>query len=54
MALERVSEMTVDQAKSALLEQVRDEAEHDAVRLARSIERSARESARRSGHATSW
>jgi ribonuclease Y len=45
VALERVSEMTVDQAKSALLEQVRDEAEHDAVRLARSIERSARESA---------
>ncbi len=44
-ALERVSEMTSDQAKSALLEQVRDEAEHDAVRLARSIERSARESA---------
>ena len=30
---------------AALLEQVRDEAEHDAVRLARSIERSARESA---------
>jgi ribonuclease Y len=45
VALERVSEMTSEQAKSALLEQVRDEAEHDAVRLARSIERSARESA---------
>jgi ribonucrease Y len=45
VALERVSGMSVDQAKSALLEQVRDEAEHDAVRLARSIERSARESA---------
>ena len=44
-ALERVSGMSSDEAKSVLLEQVRDEAEHDAVRLARSIERSARESA---------
>jgi ribonucrease Y len=44
-ALERVSEMSVDQAKSVLLEQVRDEAEHDAVRLARAIERSARDTA---------
>ncbi|MEA2621847.1 MAG: ribonucrease [Chloroflexota bacterium] len=44
-ALERVSQMSVDEAKSILLEQVREEAEHDAVRLAKSIERSARESA---------
>jgi ribonuclease Y len=44
-ALERVSHMTIDEAKSVLLEQVREEAEHDAVRLAKSIERSARESA---------
>ena len=45
VALERVSHMTVDEAKSVLLEQVREEAEHDAVRLARAIERSAREGA---------
>jgi ribonuclease Y len=44
-ALERVSDMTSDEAKGVLLEQVREEAEHDAVRLARAIERSARESA---------
>ncbi len=44
-ALERVSLMTVDEAKSLLLEQVRGEAEHDAVRLAKAIERSARDAA---------
>ncbi|MFI5261168.1 MAG: ribonuclease Y [Candidatus Limnocylindrales bacterium] len=44
-ALERVSQMTAEEAKAVLLEAVRDEAEHDAVRLARAIERSARESA---------
>ena len=44
-ALERVSLLTVDEAKGILLEQVREEAEHDAVRLAKAIERSARENA---------
>ena len=44
-ALERVSLMSQDEAKQILLEQVREEAEHDAVRLARAIERSAREQA---------
>lgn len=44
-ALETVSGMSVDQAKAALLEAVREEAEHDAVRLARAIERSARDGA---------
>jgi ribonuclease Y len=44
-ALERVSGMSVDEAKAALLEAVREEAEHDAVRVARAIERSAREGA---------
>jgi ribonuclease Y len=44
-ALERVGQMTSDEAKSVLLEEVRVDAEHDAVRLARAIERSARESA---------
>jgi ribonucrease Y len=44
-ALERVSQMTSEDAKGVLLERVREEAEHDAVRLARAIERSARESA---------
>ncbi len=44
-ALERVSGMSIAEAKSILLEQVREEAEHDAVRLTRSIERSARETA---------
>ena len=44
-SLEKVSQMSVDEAKSVLLEQVREEAEHDAVRLTRAIERSARESA---------
>jgi ribonuclease Y len=44
-ALEQVSQMTAEQAKEALLEAVREEAEHDAVRLARAIERKAREEA---------
>jgi len=44
-ALERVAEMSQDQAKGVLLEEVRQDAEHDAVRLARSIERKAREEA---------
>ncbi len=44
-ALERVSTMTADEAKAVLLEQVREEAEHDAVRVARAIERQAREEA---------
>jgi ribonucrease Y len=45
VALERVSGMTADQAKTMLLDVVRVEAEHDAVKLARAIERSAREEA---------
>ena len=44
-ALERVSMLTKEQAKDILLEQVREDAEHDAVRLARSIERKAKEEA---------
>ena len=44
-ALERVSLLSVDDAKNILLEQVREDAEHDAVRLAKAIERSARENA---------
>ncbi|MEO6350397.1 MAG: ribonuclease Y [Candidatus Limnocylindrales bacterium] len=44
-ALERVSQMSQDQAKQILLEEVRQDAEHDAVRLARSIERKAKEEA---------
>jgi ribonucrease Y len=44
-ALERVGQMSADEAKGMLLEQVREEAEHDAVRLARAIERKAREEA---------
>ena len=44
-ALEKVSRMSQDDAKQVLLEQVRAEAEHDAVRLARSIERRAKEEA---------
>jgi ribonucrease Y len=43
--LERVSGMSADQAKTMLLDVVRVEAEHDAVKLARAIERSAREEA---------
>jgi ribonuclease Y len=44
-ALERVSGMSQDEAKAALLVAVREDAEHDAVRLARAIERSARDGA---------
>jgi ribonuclease Y len=44
-ALERVSGLSADDAKTMLLEAVRVEAEHDAVKLARAIERSAREEA---------
>ncbi len=44
-ALERVSGMSALDAKSVLLEAVREEAEHDAVKLARAIERAAREDA---------
>ncbi len=45
IALERVSGLSPDEAKAALVEQVREEAEKDAVRLARSIERAARDGA---------
>jgi ribonucrease Y len=48
-ALERVSSMTADEAKAQLLEAVREEAEHDAVRVARAIERQAREEAEERG-----
>ena len=44
-ALERVSGMTAVDARAILIEAVREEAEHDAVKLARAIERSAREEA---------
>jgi ribonuclease Y len=44
-ALERVSGLTAEDAKGILLEAIRDEAEHDAVKLARAIERRAREEA---------
>jgi ribonuclease Y len=44
-ALERVSSLSQQDAKQILLDEVRDEAEHDAVRLARAIERKAREDA---------
>ena len=44
-ALERVSNVSAEDAKALLLEAVRDEAEHDAVKLARAIERKAREEA---------
>jgi len=45
VALERVSGLSADEAKSALVEQVREEAEKDSVRLVRAIERSAKEGA---------
>ncbi|MGZ9159872.1 MAG: ribonuclease Y [Candidatus Limnocylindrales bacterium] len=45
VALERVSGLSAEDAKGILLEAVRAEAEHDAVKLARAIERSAREEA---------
>ncbi len=44
-ALERVSGLSAEDAKGILLEAIRDEAEHDAVKLARAIERRAREEA---------
>ncbi len=44
-ALERVSQLSQDEAKQILIEQVRGEAEQDAVRLARAIELKAREEA---------
>jgi ribonuclease Y len=44
-ALERVSEMSAEDAKAVLIEAVREEAEHDAVKIARAIERKAREEA---------
>ena len=45
VALERVASMSAEDAKGILLEAVREEAEHDAVKIARAIERSAREEA---------
>jgi ribonuclease Y len=45
VALEKVSGLSADDAKAILLEAIREEAEHDAVKLARSIERRAREDA---------
>ena len=44
-ALERVSQLSAADAKAILLEEVRGEAEQDAVRLVRAIEREAREGA---------
>jgi len=44
-ALERVSGLSAEDAKGILLEAVREEAEHDAVRIAKTIERQAREEA---------
>ena len=44
-ALEAVSSLTAEDAKAMLLEAIREEAEHDAVKLARSIERRARDEA---------
>src|SRR5215212_8634905 len=44
-ALEQVSSLSAEDAKAMLLEAIREEAEHDAVKLARSIERRAREEA---------
>ena len=44
-ALERVGGLSADDAKAKLVEEVREEAERDAVRLVRAIERSAREGA---------
>src|SRR5580765_1134854 len=45
VALERVANMSAEDAKGILIEAVREEAEHDAVKIARAIERSAREDA---------
>src|SRR5919107_1245243 len=44
-ALERVSGLSGEDAKAILLEAVREEAEHDAVKLGRAIERKARDEA---------
>ncbi|MEX1335456.1 MAG: ribonuclease Y [Candidatus Limnocylindrales bacterium] len=44
-ALERVSGLSAEEAKARLIEQVREEAEKDSVRLVRAIERQAREGA---------
>jgi ribonucrease Y len=44
-ALERVSSLSAEDAKAMLLDAIRDEAEHDAVKLARAIERRARDEA---------
>jgi ribonuclease Y len=44
-ALERVSGLGAEEAKAILLDAVREDAEHDAVRIARAIERTAREEA---------
>jgi ribonucrease Y len=44
-ALEKLSGVSAEDAKSLLLEAVREEAEHDAVKLARAVERAAREEA---------
>ncbi|MDQ3937909.1 MAG: ribonuclease Y [Chloroflexota bacterium] len=48
-ALERVSLMSQAEARQQLLEAIREEAEHDAVRMARAIERKAREEAEEKG-----
>jgi ribonuclease Y len=45
VALEQVSGLSAEDGKAMLLEAIREEAEHDAVKLARSIERRAREEA---------
>jgi ribonucrease Y len=45
LALEKLSGLSAEDAKAILLEAVRGEAEHDAVKLARSIERQARDEA---------
>jgi ribonuclease Y len=45
VALERVSGLSAEDAKGILLEAVREDAEHDAVRLAKAIERKATEEA---------
>ena len=44
-ALEKVSGLAQEDAKSMLIEAIREEAEHDAVKIARSIERRARDEA---------
>ena len=44
-ALEKVSQLSAEDAKGMLLDAIRDEAEHDAVKLSRAIERQARDEA---------